>query len=78
MSPVEEGISQVKIALANSHLVKKYSVLENVDNLRPRVDIKIKFVSILDDINELTRMLRTARKKIPGNYIVKIRIETIL
>jgi len=78
MSPVEQGISQVKIALQTSHIINKFSVEENVDSERPRVDVRMKCVNVLDDVSEMTRMMRVTRQKIPGNYMVKIRIDTVL
>ena len=75
---IVDGIVKAKTFIHISHVVKKHSVVEDVDAKRPTVKVTLGLVNIIKDVSELTRLIRGVRQRIPSSYAVKFTMRTTL
>ena len=74
---VVDGINQVTTALSRSFLVTKKHVFETVDE-NPTVMVRMTCSNPIQDLSELTTLMRTIRRRIPKTHTVKVVLKTVL
>lgn len=78
MSTIEDAVPQVRSLLENSYLVTGYSYQDEIDDGEdtPVFKLHLQCITLTDNENELCRVLRQIKTKVPRHYRINIQIHT--